>query len=109
MSAFEMASQRYRPQPQRIATGPDAARAADAVREAVARRDSWPYVHIYPPANAKRRMPEGFIVAPAVGVANQAIVLSFAVPSGFDYVLQKVLLACIPDTLLNIPGPGGFT
>jgi hypothetical protein len=99
----------YSRRPQRIATGPDAMRAANAIREAELRRDSWPYPSVYAPPGAIRRNPEGFILANAVGAVNQAVVLSFAVPSGFDYLLQAVLLAAVPDTLLDTLGPGAFT
>jgi len=74
--------------PQRIASGPDTIRAADAVRRAEKNRDAWPFPHVYPPVNSIRRDPCGSILAPAVGVANQAVILAFQIPSGYWFYLK---------------------
>jgi hypothetical protein len=73
----------------RIATGPQAAVAADAVRQAIQnRRDQWPYPHIYPPETSERRDPTGWCGVPDAGV--QALILQFEVPSGFYFYLAQL-------------------
>jgi len=78
----------YDTKPLRIANGPDLARAADAVRRTEINRDSWPFVHVYPPPNSMRRNPTGYVAAPAVGAANQAVILAFSVPSGYWFYMK---------------------
>lgn len=74
----------------RQATGPDSARAAYAIKQALDRRDAWPYPHVYPPWNSERRNPTGYITAPAAGAANQATILTFTVPSGYWFYLDRL-------------------
>jgi hypothetical protein len=75
----------------RIATGPQAAIAADAVRRAIQdRRDKWPYPHVYPPETSERRDPMGFCAVPQAGAGNQALVLQFEVPSGFYFYMEQL-------------------
>jgi hypothetical protein len=75
-------------QRQRVANGPDAVRAADAVRRAQAQRNEWPYVHVYPPPNSIRRNPTAYINCPAAGV--QATILTFGVPSGYWFFMAQL-------------------
>ena len=86
------------PRPQRIASGPDSIRAADAVRRAEKNRDAWPFVHVYPPVNSLARNPSGSCLAPAVGIANQAVILAFQVPSGYWFYLHSLGLYYTGET-----------
>lgn len=75
-------------QQQRIASGPDAMRATEALRRETARRDTWPYVHVYPPSNSIRRDPVGSVVCPAAAV--QVTILTFTVPQGFWFYMNQL-------------------
>lgn len=74
--------------PMLIAAGQDSARGADAVRREVRRRDKWPYVHVYPPENSRRRTPCGSVICPAATV--QDVILEFDVPSGFWFFMEAL-------------------
>ena len=90
---------------QRIANGPDLMVAAEAIRRVQRARDLWPFPHVYPPLNSERRDPTGYCVAPDVGVANQAVILSFAVPSGNYFFMDQLGLFYQGETF----GFGSFT
>lgn len=87
----------------RIASGPDALAAADAIRRAESRRGNWPYVHVYPPDNSIRRTPTGSVICPAA--ATQVLVLAFTVPQGFWFYLEQMGLW----TNAQNWNPGDFT
>ena len=78
----------HRREQQRIAAGPDSAKATEALRRAIARRDEWPFPHVYPPLNSIRRTPNGFVVCPAANV--QDLILAFTVPQGYWFYLQQL-------------------
>jgi hypothetical protein len=88
--------------PQRIANGPDAIRAADAIRRAERNRDAWPFPHVYPPVNSMRRDPMGYCFAPAA--AAQAVILGYTVPSGYWFWMKWIGLYYQGETFV----PGGF-
>ncbi len=73
----------------RIANGPQAAMAAQAIERAIqGRRDQWPYPHVYPPETAERRDPTGFCAVPVA--AAQSVILQFNVPSGYYFYMQQL-------------------
>ncbi len=87
-------------------SGPDSARANDAYRLALeARRDAWPYVHVYPPPNAI----DVHVIDTAVAQAQAAPaieVLSYQVNAGKRFYLCGVVLGC---SLAFTPGAALFT
>lgn len=89
MPNLAWSAETLRARAQRIATGPQSMQAAEAVRREIERRDTWPYVHVYPPPNSIRRTPKATVVCPAAGAANQVEMINpetngslFVVPSG---------------------------
>ena len=85
----------------RVLTGPQASIAtAELVKEQES-RSLWPFDWVYPPKNAKRRMPQGSVVIPAAGTST---ILAFTVPTNFSFVLQWVLLP--PPATAFVPGSG---
>jgi len=96
--------------PVQMFSGPDSARAADAYRLAVqARRDDWPYVHVYPPVNAIDVHTVGTLATQTqVGSGGAAaVVLTYQVNAGKRFYLQAVLLSSNVSPF--IPGDGLFT
>jgi hypothetical protein len=92
--------------PIELYSGPDSTRAADAYRIAVeARRDAWPYVHVYPPPNA---IDVNVIVATVTQAqAAPAIeALRYQVNSGKRFFMQAVLLGA---NVTFSPGDALFT
>ena len=89
----------------RIVSGPSAIRAAEALRKERSKRDQWPYEWAYPPPDADRVTSltqftqnaagewQGIALAPAPLVANQIVVGSYAVPSGYQFCLSHIVLA----------------
>ena len=96
----------------RVTSGPNSIFAAEALRKAENRRDSWPYEHVYPPIDSDRRNPQGFVVTPALYISptttNQALVLQFNVPSGFMFIMKGLLLAAVTTGMVPIGNPGDF-
>lgn len=93
--------------PQRVATGPEGVKAADKLREMIARRDLWPFPWVYPPPDSMRRNPSGSILTPAQGAS--AIVLAFQVPQGFQFELQAVMFCAVTAGMVVVGSPGDFT
>lgn len=92
--------------PLRIASGPAAAKAADAIRRAQEARDLWPFPYVYPPPQSERRNPCASIVMPAQG-AGPTLVLQFKVPSGMQFELTDVMFASITTGMIQAPiNPG---
>jgi hypothetical protein len=87
---------------QRIASGPDLIRAGDAIRRAEKNRDAWPFPHVYPPVNSKRRNPSGYVLSPAMNA--QALILAWQVPSGFNFYMDRLGLY----TNITTFNPGDF-
>lgn len=69
--------------------GPDSTRAADKIRRLVDSKAQWPYQWIYPPPNAKNRMPYGSVAAPAGATPTQ--VMAFTVPTGMRFYLTGII------------------
>jgi hypothetical protein len=78
------------------AVGPSSIAAAESVRREIARRDQWPYPHVYPPNNSIRRNPTGYVVCPAP--AASANILTFTVPQGFWFYMQQLGLYVLNTT-----------
>ena len=76
------------PRSQRIAAGPDLAKAGDAIRRAEQARGAWPFPHVYPPINSRRRNPTGYVISPALGA--QALILQWTVPDGFCFYMDRL-------------------
>lgn len=74
---------------QRVYSGVDAVKAADAVRRDQNNRERWPYMHIYPPVNAEPVHVIASVFTPAV--AAQIEVLRYNVPSGFRFYLRGII------------------
>ena len=92
--------------PVRMFSGVDSVRAADQLRIAIQeRRDSWPYVHVYPPPNAKDVLVLGAVATQLQGAAAIAV-LSYQVSSGKRFYLQAVLLGA---NVAFAPGDALFT
>lgn len=90
----------------RIFSGADSVRAAEAYRLAVQdRRDAWPYVHVYPPANAKDVLAIGTLAIPAIS-AVKSEVLRYKVSSGKRFYLRGVILGA---NVAIVPGQALFT
>ena len=90
----------------RYATGPESAKAADALRRMQARRDSWPYPHVYPPPDSERRNPTGYIVMPVQAPTTPVLVFQYKVPSGFQFDLQAVMFCYVGTNFVPQGGPG---
>lgn len=93
----------------RVATGPEATKALDALRAVEARRDAWPFPWVYPTEGTIRRNPMGFIASPAIGLANQATILTFGVPSGYIFELQGLLIGAYTTGMIGVGSPGDFS
>lgn len=74
---------------QRVYSGVDAVKAADVLNTQQEQRESWPYVHVYPPQNAEPVEVVGSVVTPALGV--QVVALAYRVPSGFRFHLRGII------------------
>lgn len=96
-----------------IANGPEDVRAAAKLSEVLTRRDNWPFPWVYPPPDSIRRNPTasssapGWCIMPTVG--NSALVLQYAVPSGFQFDLQAVMFAPVTTGYVLIGNPGDYT
>jgi hypothetical protein len=77
----------------RIVSGASAVIAAESVRIERAKRDDWPFTWVYPPPNSDRVTAIGNALAPLAGAGNQISVLSYTVPSGYQFCLAAVVLA----------------
>ncbi len=92
--------------PVQMFSGVDSVRAADAYRLAVeARRNAWPYVHVYPPPNAIDVFVVDTEVAQAQAGAAVAVV-TYQVNAGKRFFLQAVLLSA---SVSFVPGMALFT
>src|ERR1035437_6638749 len=74
---------------QRVYSGVDAVKAADAIRRDQNNRERWPSMHIYPPVNAEPVHVIGTALVPAQ--ASQVVVLAYPVPSGFRFYLRGII------------------
>lgn len=90
----------------RYASGPESAKAADALRRYQEQRDSWPYVHVYPPPASERRNPTGYIVMPAQDPTTPVLVLQFKVPTGIQFELVEVMFCAVTTGMVPIGNPG---
>lgn len=87
-------------------SGVDSVRAADALRIAVQeRRDSWPYVHLYPPPDSQDVNVIGTLATQAQGAAAVAVV-TYQVNAGKRFYLQAVILGA---NVTILPGDALFT
>lgn len=87
-------------------SGVDSVRAADALRMAVQeRRDSWPYVHLYPPPDSQDVHVIGTLATQAQGAAAVAVV-TYQVNAGKRFYLQAVVLG---SNVTMLPGDALFT
>lgn len=77
----------------RIVSGPSAVRAAEALRKERAKRDQWPYEWEYAPPGSDRVTVIATANIPSPLVANQIVVGSYSVPSGYQFCLSHVVLA----------------
>lgn len=77
----------------RLVSGVSQIRAAEALRQEVEKRNDWPFDWVYPPPNSDRVTAIGNALSPLAGVGNQMSVLSYTVPSGFQFCLAAVVLA----------------
>lgn len=94
------------PKPVRMFSGADSVRAADAYRLAViARRDEWPFVHVYPPPSSTDVLVTGSLAIPMSGTGD-AEVLNYTVPSGKRFYLTAVVLGA---NITIVPGQALFT
>lgn len=93
----------------RIATGPEAVKAANALRDLEARRDIWPFPWVYPPESSIRRNPMAAIVSPAIGAVNIAVILAFTVPQGFKFEMLGLTIGAFTTGGLPSGNPGDFT
>jgi hypothetical protein len=96
--------------PVQMFSGVDSVRAADALRLAVqARRDAWPYVHLYAPPNSQDVNVIGTVATQAHAAAALAVV-TYQVNAGKRFYLQAVLLSAQLDVGQNfVPGNALFT
>ena len=69
--------------------GVQAIRQAEVLREQMAKRSDWPYVHIYPPPNSIPLHQIGSALVPAMGAT--ADILTYQVPSGLTAYVVGVL------------------
>lgn len=93
----------------RYASGPEAAKAADAARRAQEARDLWPFPWAYPPPASERRNPTGQILMPAqtlVSANTPTLVLRYPVPSGFQFELTDIMFAAVTSGMVLIGNPG---
>lgn len=87
-------------------SGVDSVRATDAYRLAVqARRDQWPYVHIFPPPNSQDVNVIGTVVTQAQGAAAVAVV-TYKVDAGKRFFLQALILGA---NVTMLPGDALYT
>lgn len=87
-------------------SGADSVRGAEAFRLAVqGRRDSWPYVHIYPPPNAIDVFQVSTLAVPSAA-SGETQVLRYQVNAGKRFYLQAVILGA---NVTIIPGDALFT
>lgn len=92
--------------PVQMFSGPDSVRATDALRLAIqARRDAWPYPHVYPPPNAIDVNAIGSVVTQAHGAAAVAV-MTYQVNAGKRFYLRRVLLGA---NVTIVPGQALFT
>jgi len=77
-----------RDRPQRVATGPELAKAAWAMNKRNLQHDLWPYPWEFPTFDAVRVNADGSIVAPAA--ATQTLVASYTVQENFDFWLVAI-------------------
>jgi hypothetical protein len=92
--------------PIQMFSGVDSVRAADAYRLAVeARRNAWPYVHVYPPPNAIDVNVIGTQVTQAQAAAAIEV-LSYQVNSGKRFFMTGVVLGA---SVSFAPGAALFT
>jgi len=86
-------------------SGADSVRAADALRLAIQeRRDSWPYVHVYPPPNSKDVFVIGTIAVP---VSGTVVIVQYQVQSGKRFYQTGVIFGMQGGEFT--PGAATFT
>ncbi len=89
-------------------SGVDSIRAANELQRAIqARRDAWPYPHVYPPPDSQ----DVFVITPlAVPVAPAsltAVILTYQVQSGKKFFQKGVIFGYVGGTFT--PGDATFT
>ena len=88
-------------------SGVDSVRAANELQLAIqARRDDWPYPHIYPPPDAEDVFAVAAVATPSL--ATQVQVVSYQVQSGKRFFLRAILLSVTGATTM-IPGAATWT
>jgi len=73
----------------RFLTGAEAVKAVRKLSTSQDARDQWPYPWLFPPPGSIRVRASASIAAPVSG--TQAQVLLYTVPSGFNFVLTRVV------------------
>jgi hypothetical protein len=92
--------------PVRMFSGAASVKAANAYLLALqARRDAWPYLHMFPPPNAKDVLVTGTLATPSLGAAK-SLVLQYQVNSGKRFYLTAVILGA---NVAIVPGQALFT
>ncbi len=90
----------------RMFSGVESIRAAEQLLNAEQeRKDQWPYLHVYPPANAVDVLVIGTVAIQAQ-LAAAILVVSYQVNSGKRFYLQSVLLGA---NVAIVPGQALFT
>jgi hypothetical protein len=93
--------------PYQMYSGVDAVRAAnELVMAQMARRDDWPYPHVYPPRNAEDVHVIGTVVTPALAATVQ--IASYQVQSGKRFYLRAILMT-VTGASTMIPGAATWT
>jgi hypothetical protein len=80
---------RIKPPSSRILSGPEAVKAATALRALVDKHELWPYDWLFQPKNGKPIAPFATIQAPAP--ATTTTILDFQVPTGFNFAMVGIL------------------
>ena len=91
----------------RTLVGPPTVAAGVAIMREQERRDLWPYKHVFPPPNWKRRDPMASIASPVV--ATPTLILEFDVPSGYNFIMTALLLGAFGMNQIPVGQPGDFT
>jgi len=89
-------------------SGVDSVRAANELQRAIqARRDDWPYVHIYPPPDSQDVFVIGTAGVPVAPASLTAVALAYQVQSGKKFFQTGVIFGFQGGAF--VPGDATFT
>lgn len=88
-------------------SGPDSTKATNKIRLLQDSKAQWPYPWLFPPPNAKNRLPFGSVAAPAG--ATPIEIMEFTVPTGMRFYLVGIIQQFVGAGFIQASGNALWT